>query len=62
MVAPDPEGNGAIKSMELALADAGLKPEDIDYINPHGTSTGLGVLLNLRQLLRFLVIKTRIKI
>lgn len=42
MVAPDPEGKGAIKAMELALEDAGLKPEDIDYINPHGTSTGLG--------------------
>ena len=42
MVAPDPEGKGALKSMELALQDAGLKPEDIDYINPHGTSTGLG--------------------
>ena len=42
MVAPDPEGRGAIKSMELALEDAGLKPADIDYINPHGTSTGLG--------------------
>ena len=42
MVAPDPDGNGAIKSMKLAMADAGLKPEDIDYINPHGTSTGLG--------------------
>ena len=42
MVAPDPEGKGALKSMELALADADLKPEDIDYVNPHGTSTGLG--------------------
>ena len=42
MVAPDPEGKGAIKAMELALADANMKPEDIDYINPHGTSTGLG--------------------
>ena len=42
MVAPDPEGNGAYKAMEFALEDAELKPEDIDYINPHGTSTGLG--------------------
>jgi 3-oxoacyl-[acyl-carrier-protein] synthase II len=42
IVAPDPEGKGARKSMEFALADAGLKPEEIDYINPHGTSTGLG--------------------
>lgn len=42
VVAPCPEGNGATKSMELALNDAGMKPEDIDYINTHGTSTGLG--------------------
>ena len=42
MVAPDPEGRGAKKAMEYALADANLKPEEIDYINPHGTSTGLG--------------------
>ncbi len=42
MVAPCPEGNGATKSMEFALEDAGLKPQDIQYINTHGTSTGLG--------------------
>lgn len=42
MVAPDPEGKGAKKAMQFALNDAGMKPEEIDYINPHGTSTGLG--------------------
>lgn len=42
MVAPDPEGKGAFKAMELAMEDADIKPEDVDYINPHGTSTGLG--------------------
>ncbi len=42
VVAPCPEGKGATKSMEFALKDAGLKPEDIQYINAHGTSTGLG--------------------
>jgi len=42
VVAPDPEGQGAIHSMQFALEDAGLKPTDIQYINAHGTSTGLG--------------------
>lgn len=42
MVAPDPEGNGAYYAMKFAMEDAGVKPEDVDYINPHGTSTGLG--------------------
>jgi len=42
MTAPDPEGGGATLVMKRALNDAGLKPEDIDYINVHGTSTGLG--------------------
>ncbi len=40
--APHPEGIGVINVMNNALADAGMKPEDIDYINVHGTSTPLG--------------------
>jgi 3-oxoacyl-[acyl-carrier-protein] synthase II len=39
--APAPDGSGAISCMSMALEDAGLKPENIDYINAHGTSTKL---------------------
>ncbi len=42
VVAPCPDGKGATKSMEFALQDAGLKTGDIQYINAHGTGTGLG--------------------
>ena len=42
MTAPHPEGIGATKVMVNALADANLKPEDIDAVNMHGTSTPLG--------------------
>jgi len=42
MTAPHPEGAGAIKVMQNCLKDANLKPEDVDAINMHGTSTPLG--------------------
>jgi len=42
LTAPHPEGLGASNVMRMALEDAGMKPEDIDYINVHGTSTPLG--------------------
>lgn len=42
ITAPDPEGKGAMKVMKNALQDACMKPEDIDYINLHGTSTPIG--------------------
>ena len=42
LTAPDPNGNGARIAMQSVLRDAGLKLEDVDYLNMHGTSTPLG--------------------
>ena len=39
ITSPAEDGSGAAKAMEYAIADAGMKPEDVDYINAHGTST-----------------------
>lgn len=41
ITAPEPEGRGASAAIRMALDDAGLTPQDIDYINAHGTGTGL---------------------
>jgi 3-oxoacyl-[acyl-carrier-protein] synthase II len=42
ITSPDPEGKGGAASMNSAMADAGIKAEDVDYINAHGTSTPAG--------------------
>jgi len=50
MTAPHPEGIGAAKSMELALEDANITSNQVDYLNPHATSTPLGDLAELNAI------------
>lgn len=52
MVAPDPEGRGAELAIRNCLKEAGRNPEDVDYINMHGTSTHLGDLAESKTVAR----------
>ena len=42
MTSPLPEGEGAVRCMRMALNKAGINPDEVDYVNAHGTSTGIG--------------------
>jgi 3-oxoacyl-[acyl-carrier-protein] synthase II len=54
ITAPHPEGEGAIRSMTMALEMAGIKRTEIDYVNTHGTSTPLGDVAEAMAITKFL--------
>ena len=52
LTSPMPEGEGASRCMEIALQHAGVKPEQVDYINAHGTSTSVGDVCEIKAIRR----------
>lgn len=59
ITAPVPDGQGATKAIELAIADAELSPEDIDYINAHGTSTGANDVTETKAIKKALGVRAK---
>jgi len=50
--APDPDGAGAARAMQMALRHGGMTPSDVDYLNAHATSTGLGDIAEVKAMRR----------
>jgi 3-oxoacyl-[acyl-carrier-protein] synthase II len=50
MTSPPPDGSGAARCMQMAIDDAGIRPDQVDYINAHGTSTELNDLYETRAI------------
>ena len=62
ITSPEPEGEGATRALERAIKDAGLKPEDIDYINAHGTSTHLNDSIETKVIKRIFGENSKVKV
>src|SRR5262249_3194510 len=62
LTAPEPDGDGAARAIELALRDAEIGPEEVDYINAHGTSTPLNDAAETEALKRAFAASTRIRV
>lgn len=50
MTSPPPEGDGAVRCMRMAIKEAGVNLDEVDYVNAHGTSTGIGDVCETRAL------------
>ena len=50
MTSPRPEGDGAVRCMRMALEKGGIRPDEVDYVNAHGTSTGVGDVCETRAI------------
>src|SRR5213075_2606570 len=62
MTAPPDDGEGAARAMKLALDHAKLRPEDVDYINAHATSTGLGDIAETKAIKKVFGDQTKVSI